>query len=202
MFQKSYSTKSGSFSAFLIILVVAHLVAIAVARQLPNQARAQISQQAAFVTTQPAKVTVKMITQEIIVGNKSQVEIILLNADNQPVAAKDDSRCEVSVRFASGKSSSQIVWIKKGQTSAQFDFPAEETGLASILVRPLLEGVRSDKVQVIVRPASKSIRKKRMPHGASSLSAPRDYPNVFQKGIDEVHAQFRTASLGLPLAGC
>lgn len=194
MLKESYFTTNSCLRGFAIILVGAHLVAGTVAGQLPNQAKAQISQQAALVAAQPVKVSVKLPAQEILLDSKSQADITVLNADNQPVAAPEDWQCEASVRFASGKSHSQTVVIKKGQTSAPFEFVAEETGWASIFVRPLWGGVRSDKAAIVIRPAQKSRKKKQIPHGTSRLSPLHDEPNLLARRFGEARWQFRTAS--------
>lgn len=78
----------------------------------------------------------KLLAQEIQVGSRPQVEITILNADNEPITAKDDWPCEVAIQFPSGKSVTQTAWIKKGASSGQFEFVAEEAGLVSLSVRP------------------------------------------------------------------
>jgi hypothetical protein len=176
----------------LFILVGVELTNKAEARQLPN-ARIRISQQAAYVAAQPAKVSAKLLAPDIIVGSKPQIAIALQNADNQPVAAPEDWGCQVSVRFASGKSSTQSVWIKKGQSTAQFEFLAEELGFASIVVQPLEERVRPDRIELIVHPEPRSLKKGNQSRRSSSLAAPR-YPEIPERQADHTRPRYELAS--------
>lgn len=196
MLKESYFTTGIRLLALSAVLVGAHLVARAVAAQLPNQAKSQISKQAALVAVQPVKVSVTMPAQQVTIGSQSQVNITVLSADNQPIAATEDWQCEASVRFASGKSHSQTVTIRKGQSSARFEFVAEETGWTSVFVRPLWGSVRSDKAALIIRPAQKSSKRKHKPHGTSRLSPLHDEPTVLARGIAAAHWQLRMASFG------
>ena len=145
---------------FLLTVVCSCSTSAKPSRQVSDEARAQIKQQAELMATQPVKLRVAMLTSELRVGAKLRIEITVLNARNQPLIAKSDWKCEVLVRFPSGKSSSQTVSIKKGQESAQSEFTAAEAGLTSILVRPLFEQTRSDNIEVIVRPAKSKTRHK------------------------------------------
>jgi hypothetical protein len=166
------------------------------AKQIPEQARTQIMQQAALLSTQPAKMVLKSATEEAIVGRKSQVLIELLNADGQPVPAKKDWACQVSFQLPSGNSKSQTVWIKEGQSTAEFEFVPEQAGLTSISVKPPVASVRADKTELIVRPA------KRMPRSRVSKRTPSVSPTTQRFGASgevgtPAGVQFREARFAL-----
>ncbi len=130
------------------------------AQKIPAEYKAQINQQVALAATEPAKVTAKLLTPEIRVGGSVQVQIALINRDNQPVTPREDWKCDVSIRFPSGKSVDQVAWIKKDSRSGQFEFPADEPGLVSVFVRPAAKEIRGDKLEVIVQPSKKPLGKK------------------------------------------
>jgi len=133
-----------------------------------EQYKAQISRQVAIIATQPAKVSAKLLTAGIQLNSRPQVEITVLNADNQPVPAKQDWQFDISIQFPSGKPATTTAWIKKGDSSGQFDFLADEAGLVSVNVLPALRGVRADKIDLIVRRPQKA--KKRKSAKTSSFS--------------------------------
>src|SRR5229473_3353317 len=156
MFSKSIAVKSCCPRVIAAAFLGTLLASGVTGQQLPGQANSQISQQAAILATRPSKVRVTMVSKDISVGAKSPIQIKLLNTDDQPVPAREDWPCEVSLSLPSGKSSSQTVWIKKGESTAQFEFSAEQAGLTSISVRAQVNGVRPEKITLIVRPAKKS----------------------------------------------
>jgi hypothetical protein len=197
MFQIYLSRKS---SIGVFVLLLAGATSRAWPGQLPSEAQSQINRQAAFLGKQPVKVNVKVLTQDIVAGSRAHAEVTVLNADNESIAAKEDWPCEMSIRYASGKSVSETVVIKKGEASAQFEFPAEEAGLTSIVAHPLSKGVRSDKIDVIVRPAAKPSKKKPPHPGASSVMPVRENP-VIQAGAEVVNARLRMASFAVPAQG-
>lgn len=167
-------------------------------QQLPDRAKSQIRRQVAFGATQPVKVRLKVLTQDVVVGTKPQLAVSLLNASNEPVAAQADVTCEISVHFVSGKSVSQTLSIKQGQTGAESAFLAEEAGLTSIFIRPLPSDIRSDRVDVIVRPASKT-RKKRVRHGASAFLNLDDYADLARGSRNRPNSLLKQASLASAL---
>jgi hypothetical protein len=168
MFKSSVSTTPRCFGVLLVMLVGACLSPEAVVAQIPNEYKAQINRQVALTAAQPAKISARLIAPEIQVGSRSQVEITILNADNEPLTAKEDWPCAVAIQFPSGKSVTQTGWIKKGASSGQFEFVAEEAGLVSVSVRPPLSGVRPYKLEAIVRRPQKSPKRNRSgPAGAA-----------------------------------
>jgi len=148
-----------SIAVFVVLIAVAPGSAL-LAKQLSSQEKSQINQQAALLATQPAKLRLKMLASQIRVGAKSQGQITILSANDQPVAAKEDWQCTVLLNFASGKSTSQTVSIRKGESMALFEFSANEAGLTSISVQPPLSGIRQDKTEVIIQPTVKRPQKK------------------------------------------
>ena len=149
------------------------------AKQLPSQARIQINQQAALLSRTPSKLSLTVGNQEISFGTKLPVQIALLNSDDQAVPTLEDWQCEVSFKLPSGSSTSQTVWIKKGESTAQLEFSADQAGLTSISVRAPGKDVRPDKTTVIVRPAKRPMQKK-----LSRVSSERR----FEDGM--IHRQF------------
>src|SRR6266487_1262574 len=111
-------------------------------QQIPEQAQTQMRQQASLLATQPARITVKAANQGIRVGDKSTVTITLLNSDNRPVAAPRDMLFSVALQPPSGAASTQQVRIPRGQSAAQFEFQATQTGLTSITVHPATGDIR------------------------------------------------------------
>ena len=196
MFQQCYFSTTRYCRAIPFLIVLAHLAPEAIAGQFPN-AKAQISEQAAYSAEQPAKLSAKLLAQGIVVGDKPQLEIAVLNFENKPVAVKRDLECDISVHFASGKSITQSAWIKKGQASVQTDFLANETGYASILVRPKEEGIRSDRIELIVRPAQKSNKKSRPPTGSIDRANRPIYAFSFINRDDPTDARLRPVGFGL-----
>jgi len=95
------------------------------AQKIPAEYKAQINQQAALAATQLAKVTAKLLTSEIRVGGTIQVQIALINMDNQPVTPREDWKCDISIRFPSGRSVDKIAWIRKDGRLGQFEFAAD-----------------------------------------------------------------------------
>lgn len=193
MICKIHLSRNPYFPALFILLLGALLPHALAAGQLPSKAREQINQQVALLTIQPAKVVVKTTSEDVKVGTKSQAQIIIMNANDQPIAAREDWPCEVSVRFASGKTTTQSVTIKKGESAATFEFSANEIGLTAISVRPPVEGVRSDKTQIVIRPAGRTSRRTRPAPGMSNLWPRRDSPARLCR-TGGVHAQFQLAS--------
>jgi hypothetical protein len=189
---------AGSASALLCLL--SSFWPPALSQQIPDQARTQIRRQAAFAATQPAKVRLKMLTQDVVAGTNPRFEITLLNASNQPVAATSDLDCEISVHFASGKSASQTISIKQGQASTESAFPARETGLTAIVARPSSSAIRPEKVQVIVRPAPKS-HTKQLHHGASAFPVVWDHADFSTRPKERSSSLFKPASFVSPLEG-
>jgi hypothetical protein len=196
MFQQCYFSTRRYCRAIPFLIVLMYLAPEAIARQFPN-AKAQISEQAAYSAEQPAKLRAKLLAQGIVVGDKPQLEIAVLNFENQPVTVKRDLECDISVHFASGKSITQSAWIKKGQASVQTDFLANETGFASILVRPKDEGIRSDRIELIVRPAEKSNKKSRPPTGSIDRANRPIYAFSFINRRDPMDARLRPVLFGL-----
>jgi hypothetical protein len=196
MFSKSLAAK-GHFSKIIAAAFLAVLLGREVpGKQLPGQANSQINQQAAILATRPSKVRVTMASQDISVGAKSPIQITLLNTDDQPVLAREDWPCEVSLSLPSGKSSSQTVWIKKGESTAQFEFSAEQAGLTSISVRAPVNGVRPEKITLIVRTAKKS-RKNARPR--VSLQSPLlGCVEIACGEFEPFRAQLRTTRFELP----
>jgi hypothetical protein len=143
------------------------------AAQFPN-AKAQISRQATLVSKQAAKVRVKLLSQEILVGSNPQIEITALNAENEEIRVGQDLECEASIQYVSGKTSTQNISIKKGQSSVQLGFLAEETGFVSISVRPVKADIRADRIELIVHPAQKSRNRARPSNGVANSAAPRN----------------------------
>lgn len=169
-------------AVFFFILACSCPASAALGRQVPAEARAQIQRQAQLVAMQPVKVQIAMLTPDVRVGAKLRMEITVLNARNEPVAAPSDWECEVLIRFPSGRVSSQTVSIKKGEESTQSEAGAAEAGLTSIQVRPLFEQIRSDKIEVIIRPA-----KGQKGHKLHGALAPFDRPYAeFSLGQDAV----------------
>jgi hypothetical protein len=197
MYYKSAPFKMAVLRSVLVLHVIGDAASVTVAHQFPN-AKAQISEQAAYSATQPAKVNAKLLTQEIAVGDQPVIEIDVLNAENQRVAVKRDLECEASVHFASGKIITKRVQIKKGQASTQTDFVASETGFVSIVVRPQDEGIRSDTVELIVRSSQKSNQKKQTPRGASNESAPGFYAMAPKRRVDRISTRLRMVNFGVP----
>jgi hypothetical protein len=73
----------------------------------------------------------------------------------------------------SGKSVSQTVLIRKGQSAAAFEFSADEPGVTTISASPPPQsGARSDKTEVVVRPTQKMANAKKSK--MSSLLLPQD----------------------------
>jgi len=128
-------------------------------QKIPPQYQAQIDQQASLATAQAAKIVAKLLTSDIHAGSTVQVQIALINMENKAITARDDWKCDVSIRFPSGKTVDQVAWIKKNGLSGQFEFTADEPGLVSVFVRPVSKEIRGDKLDVIVqapkRPAGK-----------------------------------------------
>jgi len=152
MFSKCIATK-GRFQKVISAALFGALCASGVlGNQLPRQAQSQIDQQAAILATRPSKVSLTIAAQEINQGTKSPVQITLLNAENEPVAARADWQCEVTLGLPSGKSTLQKVLIKKGESTAQFEFSADQAGVTSISVRTPVSSVRPDNITVFVRP--------------------------------------------------
>jgi hypothetical protein len=129
--------------------------------QVSDELRAQIKRQAELVATRPVKIRLTLLTPEASVGSQLRVGITVLNARDEPVTVNSDWECEVSVHFPSGRIAQQTVSIKKGGDRAQSELTADEAGLTSIVIRPVSEPtVRSDKIEVIVRPAKGTKKRK------------------------------------------
>lgn len=182
----------GTVAAFLCLLSGSCLVARP--RQLPDQAKNRIRSQAAFGATRPVKVHLKMLAQDVVTGTKPQFEISLLNASDEPVATQADVTCEISIHYASGRSVSQTLSIKQGQTSVDSAFLAEEAGLTSILIRPLPTDMRSDRVDVIVRPAAKA-KKKRVHRAVSASPSFDDHADIADEPRNRPNSLLNQASL-------
>jgi hypothetical protein len=140
----------------LAFLAMQVLSADAASRAQSPAAQAQISKQAAFLATLPAKVQAKPLSTDITVGSKAEFEITVFNAENVPVPVTKDWRCEATIRYSSGKTASQVIELAPGHSSVRTVFAVEEAGFASVFVRPLDGSVRSDRVDLIVRPTKKS----------------------------------------------
>jgi hypothetical protein len=195
MFSKPIAAKS-HFPKVIAAAFLALLLARGVpGKQFPGQANSQINQQAAILAARPSKVRVTMVSQDISVGTKLPIQITLLNTDDQPVPTREDWPCEVSLTLPSGKSSSQTVLIKKGESAAQFEFSAEQAGLTSISVRAPVKGVRPEKITLMVLPAKKSPKRAR--HRVSLLSPLQWCAKIACREFEPVRAQLLTARFEL-----
>jgi hypothetical protein len=192
--------KTGCFGVLSAILTASSATSWASAQKLPSEYNAQIKQQAALAAAQPAKVSAKLIATEILVGSNAEVEITLLNAENLPVAAKQDWHCEVSIHYRSGKSSTQTTWIKKGEASGNFEFVAAEAGLVTLNVSPMSGGLRPDKLTIIVRPTQAPSKKKKSVPANSALPSIRTYPTALSIRTGGQSAGLKLASLALAAA--
>ena len=169
---KSPSTKVLFVSAIFVPLLGSPLAGGLSARQASSQATAQINRQVVQFAAQPVKVTATTLAPATV-GAKSQIQVALLNADNQPVPAKEDSQFEVTIAPPSGASVSQPLVIKAGQSIAQFDFSPAQAGVTSITVRPIGGGVvRPNQTVIVVRPPAKSVKTKKRKNPQGSLVWP------------------------------
>lgn len=132
----------------------ASLLAAPLPPQLSKQQREQVRQQSMDFASQPARVSVKALTQGTKVGETSRLEITLMTPNDEPIAAKEDQALEVSLTSPSGKVSTKDLTIKKGQSSAPFEFLANEHGLTSVTVRSKAGGIRPDKTDVLTVPTA------------------------------------------------
>ena len=133
MLRRSLRTKR---SFCFLLLAVSMPDVSAWSQKIPPQYQAQIDQQASLATAQAAKIVAKLLTSDIHAGSTVQVQIALINMENKAITARDDWKCDVSIRFPSGKTVDQVAWIKKNGLSGQFEFTADEPGLVSVFVRP------------------------------------------------------------------
>lgn len=156
----------------IVVFFVASLAAAPLPQQLNQEQRMQMQQQAILLGSQPTRMSVKALTQGTKVGEKSRVEISVRTPDNEPVPAKEDYPLEISLTFSSGAVSTSNVTIKKGETSTQFEFVANEPGLTSVIVRSQAAGLLPDKTDVLVIPAAPRKRAKQAVKHTSSLGAP------------------------------
>lgn len=173
-------TKTFCLRVFSIALLWSGLAGGLAAKQLSEESKAQIRQQAALSAGQPAKMALKLASPESTVGTKTQGSIELLNADGQPVPAKKEWACQILFQPSSGAPHSQTVLIKEGQNSAQFEFVPEQAGFTSISVTPPVAGVRPDKTELIVRPAKTAPKKK------AEKGTPSPWASVGRLGISTI----------------
>lgn len=204
MFQKADLRRCalGVFELVLLVHVaLVGVVAQASTAQLPTQAREQINRQAAYIAEQPVKISAKLLTPSAVVGSKLRGEVTVLNADNVPITAKEDWPCEMTIRYATGESASETVVIKKGHSSAPFEFPAKGPGLVTITARPLAKAVRSDRIDAIAQPAEKTDKKKVARRKVSSLRPLRENPAAEPAGIGVGMVRLQMARFAVPAQG-
>jgi hypothetical protein len=197
MFSKPFLTSFRHTSVISIPLLAVLLAGGLTPMQMASQATAQIKSQVAEFASQPVKVTATTVAPSTV-GAKSQIQVGLLNADNQPVPAKEDSQYEVTITPPSGTSTSQTLFIKKGQNTSQFDFSPAQAGVTSITVRPLAQGVRADKAMFVVHPSAKALNKKKAIGPQGSLVWP-DRANAKERfwAFDTSRLEFRTVAYSL-----
>jgi len=197
---RSIPTMNQCMALVVIALIGPTLASRLLAQQLPPGAGNKIIQQRQLLAIRPVKVSVRVLAESITVGTRPPVQVTLLNADDQPVPTAEDWQCEVSFRFPSGRSVSQTVSIKKGESTAQLEFYAEQAGLTSISVRPLTGSARPDKTDVIVLPKNK-LSKRKQPQARLHVSPRYTYTIVALNGDGDLSARLRTVRLELTSEG-
>ena len=160
MLKQSLRVKHSGWYLFLAVWIAFSNHSVK-AQEMSERYKSLINQQAAHAAAQPAKMIARLLTPENHVGGTVRVQIALISMDNQPVTPKQDWKCDVSIRFPSGRSVDQVAWIKKDGPSGEFEFAADEPGLVSVGVRPDSKEIRGDKLEVIVQSAKKASDKKR-----------------------------------------
>jgi hypothetical protein len=180
MFHKICSVHTGFSRLFSLLVFVILPVAGSPAQERMN---AQISNQGLYLAARPAKITIKLPDQPPTVGSRAQLALTLWKADNTAAPAKEPWQCKVAIQYPSGKSVSQTVLIKPGDSSATFEFSADEPGVTTISASPPPQsGARSDKTEIVVLPAQK-MGKGKKPKIGSLLPLPTE--QVWSRSLDQ-----------------
>jgi hypothetical protein len=118
-----------------------------------NDDQAPMQKYAERVAQGPMKLDVRPISRFVPSGGKVTVEILVLNADNQPASwnQKSELRVEVIVTGPSKKSKVFPVSINPGQSAVQVAVPATEAGLHSLKVREVNDRLLPGGNSVLVR---------------------------------------------------
>jgi hypothetical protein len=123
----------------------------------------------AFSTdTQPFKLDIRALGTP---DSRVSVEVFLRSAANQPATWNRECKIEVGVNAPSGKKDKHFVAIPPGQSSAQFTFFAQESGIFFL---------RAQEVNGTLLPAGNSVMvRQRRSHSGDWLNAPQQNPGYF-----------------------
>lgn len=190
-----------------VLLVVAAGLVLLFPCWVRAQKQANMQVQAQRAAKEPLKIDIKPLGQGQKAGDQVPVEIMLLDANNQPVKAVKDTWAEVEIINPSGKSQKRTLELKAGESSKKLDLPTDEAGVANLKVRhkdnELLDGSSS----VLIRRKSSAPKPAAAPPPSVNKAKPaRPKPSAmlrgpaFEPAVYRVAADFRPARVHLAAA--
>jgi len=102
---------------------------------MTGQAQAPMRAQAQRAVQRPMKLDVRPLSTRAHVGDKVQVEVTILNANNGQASWNRQSQVEVDVTGLSGAPQEYKVTLQPGQSAAQVTINASEAGLLTLKAR-------------------------------------------------------------------
>jgi hypothetical protein len=185
--------------------VVSRIAGLSIVLVLSSAARAQLSQQeqdkvtqiAQSLASQPSRVVLKPTSQGVPVGQTSQVQVTLVDADSKTVTADTDEVITVQLKSPSGATRSTNVVIAKGQSSAGVPVASDAVGLTTVTAQPSSKTIRPGNVDVLFVPSTKKASVATKPTKRSSLNLvlPRILSQDGREGAMELVALRRTAQV-------
>ena len=159
-----FALKHCAYSPWILLCVLWGSPAAYTAARAPWSTQAQVNaplrEQALRGAQRPMKLDVRPLAQAPRVGDKTAVEVTMLDAANQPASWNRPCQVEVTVTGPSGHSQTYPVTVAPHQSSVQFTFDAKEPGLHRLKVRETDGTLLSGGNSVFVRPAGNTQKKK------------------------------------------
>jgi hypothetical protein len=100
----------------------------------------------------PAKIEVSPVQEQNRLGSPVPVQVQLLDASGQPVAARQNIEAEIDVRQPSGQSATYSVTFAPGESSKELPLSIDESGVAKLTVRQRDQHLIGGSAFVLVRP--------------------------------------------------
>jgi hypothetical protein len=122
-------------------------------RHTTVEGQAPMQKQAERIAQGPMKLDVRVLSRGARLGDTFTVEIVVLNASNQPAVwnQKSELQLEMTVTGPSKRPSAYPVSIKPGQSAVQLTFASTEAGLLSLKVREVKDRLLPGGNSILVR---------------------------------------------------
>lgn len=185
-----------------ILFSLTILLPVPALAQLSQQDQVRIREMAQSLASQPSRIVLKPAAQGVPVGQTSQMEVTLVDADSKPVTAREDETIAVQVKSPSGRTTNANVVIPKGQSSVALPVSTDAAGLATVSAQPTKTAIRPGNVSVLFVPsAKKAAAPTKAGKKSSSNLLPVTIPSQDRLTPDNTDGVIELAALVAPLYG-